>query len=400
MSRPAAFALLTIFAVLMCLPLGANLARWQPVAATSENRVLAPAPEWPRSPGAAKAFPAALSAYLADHYGLRSLLVRANGEVRYHLFGEFVSDQVTMGRHGRLFYISHFAGQPFSLTERICGTTTSPAQIEQGAAGMANLLATAAGVTPNAYYLSIPTTPVIDHDDLPRWLAKRCDRTLPYVPRIAAGLAAQAPALATHLVWPKDVLDRAKPAYPIWNFHWSGVGARAVAEAVAGGILHLPRRITLADRVVPEPSDLSQFTPGIVHTDMVPVPDHAAAGIAFCYGSGGDPGCTRDLAPFGRAILEITRSAWPESAGPGPSALVLSDSFGRLPAEYLSEYFATVLHLSLAYDRLTPGDLAALAAQVAKAGRPDAVLIIYHDAAASDAGGLAGALAAFAKAFR
>ena len=400
MSRPAALVLLALLSVLACLPLGANLAAWQPVAATGENRVLAPAPDWPRSLRAAKAFPATLSAYLADHYGLRSLLVTLNGQVRYHLFSEFVSDQVRMGRHGRLFYISHFAGGPFSLTDRICGTTAGPAQIEQGAAGMANLLATAARITPDAYYLSIPTTPVIDHGDLPRWLAKRCDRTPPYVPRLAAALARQAPALAAHLVWPRDVLDRTRDAYPLWNFHWSGAGARAVAEAVGGGVLHRPRRITLTDRVLPEPSDLAQFTPGVVHTDLVPVPDPAAAGLAFCYGSGANPDCTRDLAPFGPAILEITRATWPASAGPGPSLLVLSDSFGRLPVPYLSEYFASVLHLSIAYDRLAPGELAALAAQVAKAGRPDAVLIIYHDAAASDAGGLAGPLAVFADAFQ
>ena len=394
--------LLAACAVLACLPLGANLAGWEPVAATSENRALASAPGWPGTLDAAKAFPAALSAYIADHYGLRSLLVQMDGRVRYRLFSEFVSDQVRMGRHGRLFFTSHFAGAPFSLTERICGTSIGPDQVSQGAAGMAQLLRVAASITPNAYYLSIPTTPVIDHDDLPRWLAKRCDRTAPYVPRLAAALTTQAPALAAHLVWPKDALDRAKTAglpYPIWAFHWSGVGARAVTEAVAGTVLHLPRRMPLTDRLQPEPSDLAQFTPGIRHIDSVPFPDHAAAGVAFCYGSGQDPVCAQDLAPFGHAILEITRSTWPASAGPGPSLLVLSDSFGRMPAQYLSEYFATVLHLSIAFDQLHPGELAALAAQVAKGGRPDALLIIYHDGAASDAIGVAGPLATFAAAF-
>ncbi len=391
--------LLGLFGLLSVSPMLASVTGWQPGGTASENRVLAEAPGPPGTAAALLAFPARLSAYLGDRYGLRTLLVGLDGRLRFGLFGEFVSDQVVMGRHGRLFFTSHTANAPFSLIDRICGTSANPAQLGQVATGLGHLLDEGRAVAPRVYYIAVPTTPVIDGDDLPLWLARRCAATTPFVPRLATALAAARPELTHGLVYPVTTIDGAKAEgtpYPIWNFHWSGLGARATAEFVGSDVLGLPRRVVLHDTVVSEPSDLAQFTPGINHRDLVPFPDHAAAGVAFCYGGGG--ACDAGLAPFGHAINEITTSAW--SGGGGPRLLVVSDSFGRMPAQYWSEYFGTVLHLNIAWERLTPGEEHRLAAAVAAQGRPDVLLFVFHDAAASDAGGLAGPFASFAAAFR
>ena len=395
--RSVSLLLLAGFALLACLPMLAGLTGWNPGAPAKENRTLATFPALPRTLSAFVAFSADLSTYLNDHYGLRSLLVGLDTRLRYQLFGEFVSDQVWLGRHGRLFFISHVAGEPFSLTDRICGTGATPVQVTAAAAGMARLLAEGREITPATYYVSVPISPIVYGEDLPRWLGRRCGQTEPFVPRMQAALAAQDQTLAAHLVYPRAVLNDSKSSgvpYPPWGFHWSGNGAEPVTEFVAGTVLGLPRRTALPVRLAPEPSDLAQFTPGIDHQDLVPVPDHAAAGVSFCYGGGG--ACGADLAPFGHAINEITRSTSPS----GPSLLIISDSFGRMPAQYFCEYFGTVLHLNIAFERLAPGELPALARQVAALGRPDVLLFVFHDAAAIDAGGLAGPFATVAAAFR
>lgn len=391
--------LLLCFGTLLCLPLLTGWLHGKPGRPTAENRSLATMPSPPHDWPSLVAYPTGLSAFIGDHYGLRSVLVNLDGQLRYHLFGEFVSDQVWLGRHGRLFFISHTAAAPFSLTDRICGEGVGPNQVTAAASGLLTLLRQGIEVTPATYYVSVPTSPVIDGKDLPRWLARRCSRGSGiFVPRLQAALAVQDKALSAHLVYPRQVLEAAKAdgmPYPIWNFHWSGAGARPVAEDIGGRLLGLPRLARVPVHLEREQSDLAQFTPGVTHRDMVPVPDHAGAGVSFCYGGGG--ACNPGLAPFADAINEITQSR----SGAGPSVLVISDSFGRMPAQYLSEYFGRMLHLNIAFERLKPGELTLLARQIAvEIGRPDVLLFIYHDAAAIDAGGLAGPFATIAAAFR
>ncbi len=52
----------------------------QPAELSSEGeaRMLAPAPQWPRSPAQWLALPRALDRFLGDHFGLRAELVRAH----------------------------------------------------------------------------------------------------------------------------------------------------------------------------------------------------------------------------------------------------------------------------------------------------------------------------------
>ena len=105
-ARPdfAQILLVALVAIRLVLPATIEIAGWgKPV---SENRTLAEAPGWPANLAEYRTFPQRLTAFVNDHFGLRSQLVRWNSELRLKL-GTSSSPSVAVGRDGFLFYAYH-----------------------------------------------------------------------------------------------------------------------------------------------------------------------------------------------------------------------------------------------------------------------------------------------------
>ncbi len=105
-ARPdfAQILLVALVAICLVLPATIEIAGWgKPV---SENRTLAEAPGWPANLAEYRTFPQRLTAFVNDHFGLRSQLVRWNSELRLKL-GTSSSPSVAVGRDGFLFYAYH-----------------------------------------------------------------------------------------------------------------------------------------------------------------------------------------------------------------------------------------------------------------------------------------------------
>jgi alginate O-acetyltransferase complex protein AlgJ len=97
----APILLVVLVAICLVLPAAMEITGLgKPVA---ENRTLAAAPGWPVSLADYRTFPQRLTAFVNDHFGLRSQLVRWNAELRLKL-GTSSSPSVAVGRDGFLFY--------------------------------------------------------------------------------------------------------------------------------------------------------------------------------------------------------------------------------------------------------------------------------------------------------
>src|SRR5580658_2935048 len=76
----AQILLVVLVAICLLLPSAIEIAGWgKPMV---ENRTLAAAPGWPVSLADYRTFPQRLTAFVDDHFGLRSQLVRWNSELR------------------------------------------------------------------------------------------------------------------------------------------------------------------------------------------------------------------------------------------------------------------------------------------------------------------------------
>src|SRR5271155_4338610 len=101
------FALLAF--CLLAAPLVVGLvAPDSPASVFREGRSLAPAPRLPTTQVGWLALPAAVDAYLKDHFGLRRALITAHRELTKPMLG-FGNDSVLVGRDGRMFYLGENA---------------------------------------------------------------------------------------------------------------------------------------------------------------------------------------------------------------------------------------------------------------------------------------------------
>jgi len=377
--------LIGVFLVLLCLPMLAQITKWRPGGSFYENRPLASAPRWPRGWAEAEAVPAQLAAAANDRFGLRAVLLRLNGRLRHALFGELASEQLTAG-HDRIFLNSHLAGQPLSLIRMSCGIGVTPAALEEATEGLATMLQGLAAFSPRLLYVGVPTAPVLFRDALPAWLERPCAAAAPVAEAMQSRLAARWPALAPHMLVPTAELlamdASGEPAIPADSFHWEGQAGQRMA-ALAAARLGLPEIQPLPARLVSRRTDLEQFLPGLSFHHPALVPEPAAGGLDFCQAKP----CTPALAPLAPVINEMTVAS--RRSGEGPRVLLLSDSFGLRVADFLGAYAGQVLHLNLAYDRMSPEQLR-LARRVAlEEFRPDAILVVQHDGGMASAGGIA-----------
>src|ERR1700722_8715022 len=95
--------------LLLLTPLVAGLvAPDSPATVLREGRSLAPAPRLPTTGPGWLALPAAVDAYLKDHFGLRQMLITAPRDLTNPMLG-FGNDSVLVGRDGRMFYLGENA---------------------------------------------------------------------------------------------------------------------------------------------------------------------------------------------------------------------------------------------------------------------------------------------------
>lgn len=273
---------------------------------------------------------------------------RALHWANYRLTG-IAPPPIVAGRNGRLFLGNHEGGAPRSLLREVCSadTATGPAVAAVGAVLRAG---EATGLP--FRFLVVPTAPRLYPEDLPRGL----DCADPAADRLVASLDDRV------LVYPVDAMTAMKARFdvlPRRHFHWAGEGPLRVAEHVADG-MGLPRTLTLPLRADNRVSDLNGFYPGLGLHDRVQTPFLRVAGVSQCTGIRCNPRVPA-------AVVAFTR--------PGAGRLlVIADSFGDEIGGDFSEYAGQVWLVRMNLAITDPPDL--------RVFRPDAVVVVYHDAGA------------------
>jgi hypothetical protein len=359
---------------LLAVPLVTHNWRRDPGIVSTENREAASPPVWPRSWRALTVWPKQADAYLADHFGQRTAMVKAFNRIRYRLFGETPNEQTVFGLHGRLFFTSHSAASPYSLISFICGFGVDDAMLQRVAADLNTFLQQANSWVSESYLMVVPTSATLYFKDLPHWLQAQCppantmDRLLLRLPQ---------GELRSRLLYPLSAMLAAKSqgeVIPLTNFHWMGLGAEVAAASFAEGRLGLPRRMAFPTREEIEPSDIAHFIPGIPTGNVVRLPDFNAAGVDYCWGAR----CFPEWSSMAEVISDLSRVRSPRAGD--KKLLILSDSFGKEIAGWFAPYFGSVWHFSVSnLGRLPADEQQAFRRHIFTEYRPDMVLYVFHD---------------------
>lgn len=370
------YAFLALVFALLCLPMLVHFLAKTPAPSDMENRPLATLPSWPKDHAAALGYTEQLNAYLNDHFGLRREMIGWNNRLRYDVFGEAASPQMTVGKNGYLFFNSHAAQYPLRMINFLCGKNIPQASLDELGEKVGGFMRQAKAVTPHTSMSFVPTKPVLYPEYLPSWLERECTENRPSLPSIMALVSAKT-ALNGEEFYPFDFMRQEKAVrelYPKPNFHWHGRGAQAYAEHLATQ-WQLKASHQLHFEVETVASDMQRFMPGLPLTIQIETPNYAASGINACLGAA----CYPEF-PMMTKMADVSRYRTLDANVNKPRKLLLvSDSFGSGVAGYFSVYFDEVWHTSINNSgALNETDLQQLKREF-ESYAPDQVLYLFHD---------------------
>ncbi|MDL2358283.1 MAG: DUF4214 domain-containing protein [Pseudomonadota bacterium] len=345
----------------------------------NDNRSMAPPPVAPTTWAEFLALPAQADAWVKDHFGFRRELVESNNYLRFKLFHQLPSGQMTAGENGRIFVTAHSNhAAPFSAVVEIC-EVNKPSLKEFGA--YLNVLFNsfeAMGYMPKL--MIVPSAPVVQSADLPPWLRDRCKGS--DTPMKALLESDYVSDKVKSAIWYPLEQMRARnhdiELFPRTWFHWNGPGIEQIAQDSMSKLF--PAVQTAAPRLRThssvKPSDVAHFFPGIDLPSKVTEPDYAMSGIASCNGTT----CYPEFKGFAEQLYDVSRFNNP--AAPDRRLLILSDSFGRYIAGWYSRYYRTVEHVAVNNVKdLQPGQLETLKKFVLRQSSNTDVLFVFHDGA-------------------
>jgi hypothetical protein len=367
-----------VIVAFLALPLLATVL--SPLAASGEQRDLAPAPGAPASWHEALAWPAAADEWSNDHFGWRNEMVALYARLRHDLFGRFPTNQVMAGRGGRIFLAAHNQrgrGEPYTALIA-CGW-----QFKDGPHIISDFnhfarVFRASGI--DAKLLVVPSGPVVYSEQLQEWQAERCRPEA-----VPANTMLRSPVLQPdarrRIYFPlaemRAMRDRVE-FFPKTFFHWGGSGAQAGAALAED---HFWRRGPDFGKPIPlvaqrRPSDIQFLFPGIEHDSVADEPDFRGTTITPCFG----PGCFGDLKPVMEKLAVVGRLT-NSAPGLGPRLVLVTDSFGYAGAPPYARYHREVVYVSSnSLARLNDDELGQLRSLLFRPGSADQILFLYHDA--------------------
>lgn len=378
-----------LIVLLFSLPLLASLLM-RPQG-SAENRYLANFPATPHSWTETLQYPAKIDLWINDHLGWRNQLIGMNNYVRFHLFHQFPTRQLLLGRHGRLMLSAYNTVDPeYSGVLAVCGYGRSDADHAALVAQINLFDATLGAQGLDARLIIAPTSPLVYREELPGWLQRRCASV-----QVPMQRALAAPQLRgrEHILYPLPDFLAAKQTmdiFPVSWFHWSGDGARLAAE------LSAQRYWGVAPQQTPElhttirrlPSDMDNLMPGVTLDSNVKQVDFAGSGVQECHGAA----CYPELPDVMAKLWGLNR--YHHDGAPLPRLVVVSDSYGLELAPWYTRYFRDVLQVSTNdLAQLTPDQCRRLAQFLFRQPGPQQLIFVYHDATVQGGGRIGSDLA-------
>jgi len=328
------------------------------------------------------AWPAKVSDYVNDQFGLREPLIRFNNMLRYEVFSE-ASKDILVGERGWLFRAADSEHAPLNeMVLQSCGAASALRGPDYQADVIDQVLEKTRARGFNARFLIVPSALTVYRDNLPGWLRTYCGTAYPAKEVIASqSLSADN---RRHVLYPLDRMlkDRSSYAvYPQSNFHWDGETPKRQAAALAsefGRAAAAPLATRIIDKV---PENIGAALIGVPSPpNRVLEPDFNRSGVDGCTDRAG---CFESVDDLAKRLMIVSRYLNP-AAAPG-KLVIISDSFGPNLSGWMAPYYQEVVQLATNNIRgLSATDMQRLASFAFSQEGGD-VLFLYNELNVSEA---------------
>src|SRR5271166_3948251 len=205
-----------------------------------EGRMLAPAPQAPRSWEAFRALPGQVDAYLKDHFGLRQTMIRAHRDLSHPVV--YGNETVLIGRNGRMFYLGR------EMVRQSAGLVLRDRKVA-GAADLVAAMRDALARRGSRLLVAVPpNSSTIYQDDLPLWAQNRGRKTeYDLFFEELAGRGVKTVDLRPVM----NAVQSQGEAYLMYDSHWTARGALAGFNAVVEADSHPDWRLDPATALGP-----------------------------------------------------------------------------------------------------------------------------------------------------
>lgn len=343
----------------------------------AENRLFAQWPGLPRTVEAMFAWPAKVSDYVNDQFGLRDPLIRLNNRLRFELFAESAKKDILLGRDDWLFRSADGENAPLDgMLLRACGKGSPLWSTDYQADVIDRMLSATLARGFDARLLIVPSASNVYRDHLPAWFGDYCGGSYPIQQVVTSPLLDE--ANRTRVLYPLQRMQHERAQYEVYprsNFHWDGEAVRRQAAELAqayGRPAGTPLITSVIDKV---PENIGEALIGVPSPrNRVLEPDLVASGIEGCTGGAGCFGSVEDIA----ARLMIVSHYTNPKAAPG-KLVIISDSFGPYLSRWMTPYYREVVQLATNTIRsLSAEDMQRLASFVFSEEGGD-VLFLYNE---------------------
>jgi hypothetical protein len=303
LSRHRRYFAILAFA-LLATPLIVGLFRPDsPELILKEGRMLAPAPQAPRSLAALRAFPGEADAYLKDHFGLRQTMIHTQRDLSHPVL--YGNEKALIGRDGRMFYLGR------DMVRQSAGLVLRDQKVADAADMLAEMHGALSRRGASLLVAVAPNSSTIYQDDLPLWAQKQGRKT--EYDLFLADLAAR----GIKTVDLRPVMENARAdreAYLMHDTHWTARSAVLAFNAVAEADGHPDWRLDPQSSIGPP----AERKGGDV-ARIIGVEDEVSEAVQELALPPG--GKSQDLSPG-------PMPDWVLSSGrPGPTIMVIGDSF-------------------------------------------------------------------------
>ena len=338
---------------------------------SKENRNLIQRPAQPKDLASLTSYTSKVDNYLADQFGFRDVFIRTANRLRYHLFNETTSKQITMGNNGFIFLNSHSAKYPYSLINKVCDITPVPTNDQDKAIAAYNDFIT--HYNNLGYQTSIaiiPTKSRIYPENLLSPQADICQQNSRTwldnrVSEVSSGLGVYYPIKQFRL-WKNQF-----PVYLKSYFHWNGELPYQVADDMMKNYWHISPDFDVGASDTLVQSDLKRFLQGLNLMNPSKKYNYKEFGIKECRGRN----CIENLNTVYKRVIGFRFIR--ENPTTHRQLLILADSFGAKITEHFIRGFDEVNMISIS--NLTLAEQKKFYETVLKDTKPTHFLLLFHD---------------------